>query len=145
MGSQQHIQTQNTIHENTAAAKYNIQNEMTLKGYVKPLDEYVADNQAVRPEQILRQVPCDAMVHFFYFFLVLKICLLRKWYKLGHLIRFQIPPIYDGKHLVVYAILAKDAYLPKMAEVTAVSAVGPLSFKVNLNEINSEESKLIHR
>ena len=46
---------------------------------------------------------------------------------------------------MVYALLAKDAHLPKVAEVTAGSPVGPLSLKVNLNETNSEESQLIHR
>ena len=46
---------------------------------------------------------------------------------------------------MVYAILAKDAHLPKAAKVTTMSPVGPLSLNVNLNQINSGESQLIHR
>ena len=124
------------------AAKGNIQTAMTLMGFGKPLVESsVPYNHAVKPKKKLRQAPCEKMVHLH----CSENSFIMKMYKLRHLIRFQIPPIFDGRHLVVYAILAKDAHLPKVAEVTAVSPVGPLSLKVNLNEINSQESQLIHR
>jgi hypothetical protein len=56
----------------------------------------------------------------------------------------QIPPVFDGKHFIVYALLADDAHQPKWAEVIAASPVGPLSLKVHLNEQNSEEGQLVH-
>ncbi len=52
--------------------------------------------------------------------------------------------MFDGKHLIVYALLTEDAHVPKWAEVIAKSPVGPLTLKVHLNESNSEEGQLIH-
>ena len=56
----------------------------------------------------------------------------------------QVPAVFDGKHLIVYALLAEDAHVPQWAEVIAVSPMGPLTLKVHLNESNSEESQMIH-
>lgn len=92
-----------------------VQTEKTLMGYGKPLDEPMK-TVSDKPEKKLRQAPCDAM----------------------------IPPVFDGKHLIVYALLARDAHVPKWAEIIASSPIGPLSLKISLNEQNPEEGKLIH-
>ena len=64
----------------------------------------MTDNHAVKPEKELRQAPCDKMVHSY----CSENSFILKMYKLRHLIRFQIHPIFDGRqHSVVYAILAK--------------------------------------
>ncbi|XP_046436816.1 von Willebrand factor A domain-containing protein 5A-like [Daphnia pulex] len=94
-----------------------VQTEKTLMGYGKPLvDPEASVPPTEKPEMKLRQAPCDKM----------------------------IPPVFDGKHFIVYALLADDAHQPKWAEVIAASPVGPLSLKVHLNEQNSEEGQLVH-
>lgn len=57
----------------------------------------------------------------------------------------KIPPVFDGRHLVVYALLPENTHLPKWGKVIAESPAGPLSLKVTLNEENSLEGQLVHR
>nr|CAH0110060.1 unnamed protein product [Daphnia galeata] len=91
-----------------------VQTEKTLMGYGKPLES--ATSSVEKPQIKFRQAPSADLV----------------------------PAVFDGKHLIVYALLAEDAHVPQWAEVIAVSPVGPLTLKVHLNESNSEESQMIH-
>ncbi|KAI9555319.1 hypothetical protein GHT06_017833 [Daphnia sinensis] len=92
-----------------------VQTEKTLMGYDKPLDEPMKTVYD-KPEMKLRQAPCDAM----------------------------IPPVFDGRHFIVYALLARDAHVPRWAEISASSPIGPLFLKIPLNEQNAEEGQFIH-
>jgi hypothetical protein len=86
---------------------------MNLMGYGKPAVP------SEKPEMKLRQAPCDKLVGPKFFTL--------------------FPPVFDSRHLIVYAVLEDDAHQPKWAEVITVSPVSPLSLKIHLNEQNSED------
>ncbi|EFX83005.1 hypothetical protein DAPPUDRAFT_302138 [Daphnia pulex] len=92
-----------------------VQTEKTLMGYGKPL-ESMTPVPTEKPQLKFRQAPTADMV----------------------------PAVFDGKHLIVYALLTEDAHVPKWAEVIAKSPVGPLTLKVHLDESNSDEGQLIH-
>lgn len=113
-----------------------VQTEKTLMGYGKPVDEPLA-TVTEKLEMKLRQAPCDSMV----------VSLRRNpmYFDNNTILSAQIPPVFDGRHLIVYALLALDAHIPKWADIIAVSPVGPLSLKIQLSEQNSEEGQLVHR
>ncbi|KAI9556533.1 hypothetical protein GHT06_016323 [Daphnia sinensis] len=103
--------------KSNAVASGPIQTEKTLMGYGKPLEADPATAVSVEtPEKKFRQAPCNSM----------------------------IPAVFDGRHLIVYALLAEDAHLPKWAEVVAVSPDGPLTLKINLTDSNMEQGQIIH-
>ncbi|XP_057373545.1 von Willebrand factor A domain-containing protein 5A-like [Daphnia carinata] len=100
-----------------AVASRPVQTEKTLMGYGKPLEADPATTVCVEtPEKKFRQAPCNSM----------------------------IPAVFDGRHLIVYALLAEDAQLPKWAEVVAVSPDGPLTLKINVTASNLEQGQIIH-
>ena len=57
---------------------------------------------------------------------------------------FQIPPVFNEKHLVVYALIAQNAHVPNWVEVIIASPVGPLSFKV-FPSSTATEGTVVHR
>ena len=60
--------------------------------------------------------------------------------------KFQIPPVFNGKHLSVYALLQEGVHVPETATLVADSSDGlTLSIKVDLNAFQSENDLLIHR
>ncbi|XP_046436817.1 von Willebrand factor A domain-containing protein 5A-like [Daphnia pulex] len=94
-----------------------IQTEKTLMGYGKSREKPVTPAISENPEMKLRQAPSDKM----------------------------IPPVFDGRHFIVYALIAQGAHIPEWVEVVASAPVGPLLLKVNRTKPNFEESQLIHR
>jgi hypothetical protein len=58
---------------------------------------------------------------------------------------YKIPPVFDGRHFIVYALIAQGAHIPEWVEVVGSAPVGPLLLKVNRTKPNFEESQLIHR
>lgn len=106
-----------TEQQSDAVTSRPVQTEKTLMGYGKPLNADPATEACVEtPEKKFRQAPCNSM----------------------------IPAVFDGRHLIVYALLAEDAHLPKWAEVVAVSPDGPLTLKINLVDSNLEQGQIIH-
>ena len=85
------------------------------------------------------QAPCAEWV----------LCLICRVFSiLNHLykINFQIPPVFNGKHLSVYALLQEGVHVPETATLVADSSDGlTLSIKVDLNAFQSENDLLIHR
>ena len=56
----------------------------------------------------------------------------------------KCPPVFDGHHLVVYAMLNDNAQIPETVTLIASSPVGPLSVKLQVN-VKDETDEMIHR
>ena len=57
-----------------------------------------------------------------------------------------MPPVFDGRHLVVYALLKEGTHMPQSVKLVADSPAGPLSVQVHLsNPTDVEQGLLLHR
>jgi len=100
---------------------------MTLLGYGKPMEPKPIKNLRQAPSKVSNSI--KKFVQFNEF----------------NCVFLQCPPVFDGKHLVVYALLPSGSALPTSATLRATSPVGPLTVKLPLDQSQYESGRLIHR
>lgn len=61
---------------------------------------------------------------------------------------FQIPPVFDGQHLVVYGVLKRGSTreeLPHCVVLHGRTGSQPLSMEIPFDQSNCAAGKLLHR